>query len=78
LFTDPSRGCDPNCNLAADVTTFSLTRLTESRLSNCKPGANLSVNAFTTDGAFVAPPAQPSKRVEFVGEPGTAVKTMDD
>mmetsp|Transcript_16426 Transcript_16426/g.39089 ORF Transcript_16426/g.39089 Transcript_16426/m.39089 type:complete len:374 (+) Transcript_16426:2-1123(+) len=72
LFNDPSAGCDPNCHLRPGQAVFTLTRLTESRLTNCGPGGNLSVVAFTSDGVFVPSPAPPTRRLEFVGDSITA------
>jgi hypothetical protein len=71
LFNNPGAHCDPNCDFVGP-TTFTLTRLTESRLSGCVPGANLSVSAFQTDGTFLAPPPAPARRLEFVGDSITA------
>lgn len=65
LFSVPGKRCDPRCNLDGVIT---LTRLTESRLSGCGPGGNLSVASFSTDGAFVAPPAPSVRRLEILGD----------
>ena len=50
LFNNPGQRCDPDCDFSGS-TTFTLTRLTESRLSGCSLSAGLSVNGFETDGA---------------------------
>jgi hypothetical protein len=71
LFIDPTAKCDPNCDFSG-TTTFTLTRLTESRLTGCAPGGNLSVASFTTDGTFGAPPAPSTRKIEFVGDSITA------
>lgn len=71
MFNNPGQHCDPNCNFGG-TTTFTLTRLTESRLSGCVPGGNLSVNSFTTDGTVNSPPPMSSRRLEFVGDSITA------
>lgn len=71
LFTNPGNGCEPPCSVAAPV-TFTLTRLTESRLSGCTAAAGLAVTAFTTDGVFQTPPAAAARRLEFVGDSITA------
>lgn len=52
--------------------TFTLTRLTESRLSGCDATAGLAVNAFVSDGVFGAAPAPSTRRLEFVGDSITA------
>eukprot|EP00047_Mylnosiga_fluctuans_P007941 m.256243 g.256243 ORF g.256243 m.256243 type:complete len:383 (+) comp20092_c0_seq1:55-1203(+) len=77
LFNNPGAHCDPACDFSG-TTTFTLTRITESRLSGCIPGANLSVNAFLTDGVFVDPPSMPTRRLEFVGDSITAGDLNDD
>ena len=58
LFSLPGAGagCNPLCNMSG-TTTFTLTRLTESRLSGCSATQNLSVVSFTSDGEFVSPSA---------------------
>lgn len=71
MFVNPGARCDPDCNFAGN-TTFTLTRLTESRLSGCTQTAGLSVNAFLSDGTFLAPPAPSPRRLEFVGDSITA------
>jgi hypothetical protein len=71
LFSVPGARCDPACDFGG-TTTFTLTRLTESRLSGCGPGGNLSVVSFSSDGMFVSPPAAPGRRLEFVGDSITA------
>ena len=70
LFSNPSNRCDPACDFSG-TTTFTLTRLSESRLSGCSssPNGGLSVNAFITDGAFApTAPADAKRRIEFVGD----------
>ncbi len=47
---------------------MTLTRLTESRVSLCGPAGNLSVAAFASDGAFIAPPPPAARFLEFVGD----------
>jgi hypothetical protein len=71
LFSNPGAHCDPGCDFSGN-TTFTLTRLTESRLSGCVPGANLTVYGFVTDGAVLAPPPPAPRRLEFVGDSITA------
>jgi hypothetical protein len=58
LFSLPGagKGCNPLCNMSG-TTTFTLIRLTESRLSGCTATQNLSVVSFTSDGVFVGPAA---------------------
>jgi len=71
MFNNPGSHCDPGCDFSG-TTTFTLTRLTESRLSGCIPGANLSVNSFITDGTVNAPPPMSTRRLEFIGDSITA------
>ena len=40
----------------------------ESRLSRCRPGNNLTVLSFSTDGQFLPPPPPKTRRMEFVGD----------
>ena len=57
LFNLPGgwKSCNPNCGkVDGNTTRFTLTRLTESRLSGCTPTQNMSVVSFTTDGEFSA------------------------
>jgi hypothetical protein len=65
LFNVPGKRCDPPCTLDGVI---QLTRLTESRLSGCGPAGNLSVQSFSTDGAFLAPPPPSQRRLEVVGD----------
>lgn len=60
LFNLPGGGhsCNPDCNING-TTTFTLTRLTESRISGCSQTQNLSVAAFISDGMFVAHASDP-------------------
>ena len=67
LFNNAGGACDPRCSFAGN-STFTLTRLTESRVSGCSPALNLSVLAFSSDGAFLAPRARASRAIEFVGD----------
>jgi len=67
LYNNPGMKCDPACEMSGPL-TFTLTRLTESRLSGCSSGAGLAVNSFTTDGTFQAPPPPSSRLLEFVGD----------
>ena len=67
LFANPGARCDPDCDFTTP-TVFTLTRLTESRLSGCRVGGNLSVTAFTADVAFAPPPPRAARLVEFVGD----------
>ena len=67
LFSNQGGRCDPDCTFAG-VTNFTLTRLTESRVSLCGPTGNLTVLSFASDGAFVAPPPPASRVIEFVGD----------
>jgi hypothetical protein len=73
------RSCNPACNHPGENTTrFTLTRLTESRLSGCTATQNLSVVSFSSDGVFSASPPsrpappmpspQPVRRLEFIGD----------
>ena len=71
LFSNPGGKCDPHCD-ARGPSTFSLTRLTESRLSGCTPERNLTVVSFSSDGSFLAAPAPKGRRLEFVGDSITA------
>jgi hypothetical protein len=49
--------CNPFCNTVdGNTTRFTLTRLTESRLSGCTAAQNMSVVSFSTDGGFSATP----------------------
>jgi hypothetical protein len=71
LFNLP--GGKTNPGTGTGTTSFTLTRLTESRLSGCTPTHNLSITAFSTDGSFVVPtPESPARRLEFVGDSITA------
>jgi hypothetical protein len=71
LFNLPGGQCDPACGFPG-VTLFTLTRLTESRLSGCSTSGNLTVLSFSSDGVFeAAPPASP-RRLEFIGDSITA------
>ena len=67
LYSNPTAKCDPDCNFTGP-TTFTLTRLTESRLSGCSAAGNLSVAAFASDVAFVPPPPPLPRLLEFVGD----------
>ena len=71
LLSNPGGGCDPDCSYGG-LTTVTLTRLTESRLSLCSAAAGLTVVSFATDGAFAPPPPAPPRRLEFVGDSITA------
>jgi hypothetical protein len=71
LLSNPGFGCDPDCSYAG-LTTVTLTRLTESRLSLCSAAAGLTVSSFATDGAFAPPPPPAARRLEFVGDSITA------
>ena len=71
LFSNRGALCDPDCNFRAP-TTFTLTRLTESRLSGCRSTGNLSVAAFTSDQPFLPPPPPAPRFLEFVGDSITA------
>jgi hypothetical protein len=71
LYNNPAKSCDPNCDMTGSF-AFSLMRLTESRLSLCGPGANLSISAFETDGTFLSAPPNAPRRLEFVGDSITA------
>lgn len=74
MFNNPGENCDPACAFTGN-TTFTLTRLTESRLSGCAiSGGNLSVAYFQTDGTVVPnpTPAAPVRRLEFIGDSITA------
>jgi hypothetical protein len=69
LFNNPGAKCDPNCNFADGPTSFTLTRLTESRLSGCSETGNLSVVSFSSDGVFITPTRPgPVRRAEFIGD----------
>ena len=67
MFSNPGGRCDPACTFDG-VTTFTLTRLTESRLSGCSAQRNLSVVSFSSDGVFVAAPKPSGRRLEFIGD----------
>ena len=59
LFSLPGGwvSCNPFCNkIDGNTTRFTLTRLTESRLSGCTTTQNMSVVSFSTDGEFSATP----------------------
>lgn len=71
LYSNPTAKCDPRCNFSGP-TTFTLTRLTESRLSGCGVLGNLSVAAFSSDVAFANPPPPSPRLLEFVGDSITA------
>ena len=79
MFNLPGGQCDMGpTHKPIGTTSFTLTRLTESRLSGCTPTHNLSVLAFSSDGRFVTPAfEQPVRRIEFVGDSITA-GDMDD
>ena len=76
LFNVPGSRCDPNCDLGSAI--FTLTRLTESRLSGCSADATLSINSFITDGEFIIPPAPALRRIEFIGDSITAGDLNDN
>jgi hypothetical protein len=67
LFNNAGGACDPHCSFAGNA-TFTLTRLTESRVSGCSPTGNLSVASFASDGVFLAPRARAPRALEFVGD----------
>jgi hypothetical protein len=67
LFNNAGGACDPHCSFSGNA-SFTLTRLTESRVSGCAPGGNLSVVSFASDGAFLAPRARAPRTIEFVGD----------
>ena len=68
LYANAGGGCDPSCSFNG-ATAVTLTRLTESRISLCGPGAGLSVASFATDGGVVATAApSPARRLEFIGD----------
>ncbi len=67
LFANPGARCDPDCSFLAN-TTFSLTRLTESRLSGCSAGGNLSLAALSADVAFAPPPPPSGRWIEIIGD----------
>ena len=60
LFNNAGGACDPHCSFAGNA-TFTLTRLTESRVSGCSPTGNLSVASFASDGVFLAPRARAAR-----------------
>jgi len=76
LFTNQGGRCDPGCTYAGN-TTIMLTRITESRVSVCDASGNLSVSAFASDGAFLAPPPPAGRFVEFIGDSITAGNLND-
>lgn len=67
LFNNAGGACDPHCSFAGN-STFTLTRLTESRVSGCSQQGNLSVLAFSSNGAFLAPRAARSRAIEWIGD----------
>jgi hypothetical protein len=67
MWTNQGGKCDPQCNYAGN-TTFTLTRITESRVSVCDGTGNLSVVKFTSDGNFLPPPPPRTRMVEFIGD----------
>lgn len=67
LFLNQGGQCDPDCNFSGN-TTIKLTRLTESRVSGCGEGGNLSVAGFASDGVFLPPPPPRRLALEFVGD----------
>jgi hypothetical protein len=67
LFSNAGGACNPGCSFTGN-STFTLTRLTESRVSGCAAKGNLSVLAFASDGAFLAPRARASRAIEFIGD----------
>ena len=67
MFQNQGGKCDPECNYGA-YAVFTLTRLTESRVSGCGPAGNLSVAGFASDGAFGPAPPPAARRLEFVGD----------
>lgn len=77
LYNNPGSRCDPACTATGPI-TFTLTRLTESRLSGCTAASGLSVNAFVTDGVFLNPPPPAFRRLEFVGDSITAGDLNDN
>jgi hypothetical protein len=68
LLNNAGGACDPHCSFATGNATFTLTRLTESRVSGCSPAGNLSVLAFASDGVFLGPRARAPRAIEFVGD----------
>jgi hypothetical protein len=68
LFNNAGGACDPHCSFATGNSTFTLTRLTESRVSGCSPTGNLSVLSFSSDGTFLPPRALAPRAIEFVGD----------
>lgn len=74
LFNNAGARCDPNCDFEAGA-TFTLTRLTESRLSGCTAAAGLSLSGFASDGTFAQPPPPSARVLEFVGDSITAVSS---
>ena len=71
LFINPSMNCDalwPGCTMG-DV-TFTLQRLTESRISGCTPTHGLAVRSFTTDGTFLPHKEKnvTRRRIGFIGD----------
>jgi len=67
LWTNQGGRCDPGCGYAGN-TTFTLTRITESRVSVCDGTGNLSVSAFKSDGVFLAPPPPRARFIEYIGD----------
>jgi hypothetical protein len=73
MFNLPGGKCNPHCSFQGE-NSFSLIRLTESRLSGCTQANNLTVLSFSSDGTFLDPPPTPTakRRIEFVGDSITA------
>lgn len=67
MFQNQGGKCDPECNYGT-YAVFTLTRLTESRVSGCGPTGNLSVAGFSSDGAFGPAPPPAARVLEFVGD----------
>jgi hypothetical protein len=78
MFNNPGGKCNPYCDFQGE-TSFSLIRLTESRISGCTPTNNLTVLSFSSDGTFVdqAPTPTTKRRIEFVGDSITAGNLND-
>ena len=79
LFSNQGGRCDPNCDFSGSTsTTFTLTRLTESRLSGCDASHGLVLQSFLTDGLPLTPPPPSARRLEFVGDSITAGDLNDN